>query len=330
MFSPFVSFHHFYHKIGEQVRPHSFLNSSLKRLYIQLWDEGAYNLNLNVNARNATWLLIFCRRIEMASLGFQMSVEDSRYLSEFAETFAGLSSVKKLAIKVHFVYKEEEKKTWWGGPEEEHEENLKGGSRKNESIINFLQSTNKLDALEIYVPSSEVRDGDYSQVSLNCLTALPRSFQSLRHLRLLGAIIGEESLSLRNPYSFQVLRVLTLDWGLMYAFSFLDLPQSIEILCLPHYLIRPAESAQEDELEELEEFEEFEEDKLIRDMIDHEFQPGFDCLKEVVVPSRPIGPDGEHTDLPHRMTLWSNKRRELERANVFRSGKVKLTTLEVG
>jgi hypothetical protein len=113
--SPYVSFFHhfFYHKTGEQLKPLSFLGGSLKRLYIDLWDSGSFDINFNLNARNATWILVFCRQIEEASLGFQMSVEDSRYLSEFAETFAGLSSVKKLAIRVHFTYKAEEKKTWW-------------------------------------------------------------------------------------------------------------------------------------------------------------------------------------------------------------------------
>ncbi|MCO5588754.1 hypothetical protein L7F22_042713 [Adiantum nelumboides] len=170
-------FHHFFHhKIGEEIKPHYFLTSSLKRLFMPLWD-GTY-VNSNLNARNATWLLVFCGRIEEACLAFEMSVEDSKYLSEFAEAFAGLSSVKKLAIKVDFVYLEAKKKTWWGGPEEQNG-TYKGGNRKTESIISLLQSTNQLDALELYIFSSEIREGDHSQVSLNCLSTLQDLFVPL-------------------------------------------------------------------------------------------------------------------------------------------------------
>ncbi|MCO5558443.1 hypothetical protein L7F22_012026 [Adiantum nelumboides] len=108
----------------------------------------------------------------------------------------------------------------------------------------------------------------------------------------------------------------------MCAFSFLDLPQSIQILYLPYYLIGPAESAREDEEED------FEEEELICDMIDPRFHPILDYLKEVVVSSRPIEADGKQTDVPYQMKLWIKKRRALERAEAFKGGKVKLRTLE--
>lgn len=252
-----------------------------------------------------------------------MSVEDFKYLSEFAETFSGLSSVKKLAIRIEFIHLEEEKKTWWGTLEEENG-TYKGGNRKTESVMNFLQSTNQLDALEIFIDPSNVREGDHSQVLLDCLSALPRSRNSLRHLRLLGGITVQESHSLWNAGFFQVLRVLTMDANAMIAFSHFDLPQSIEILHLPYYFIGQAESAPEDEEEEFQEY------KLIRDMIDHKCQPRFDCLKEVVLPSSLIGFDGERIVSPQWTQLWAQSRRELERSNVIQTGKVKLRTVEVG
>lgn len=56
-------------------------------------------------------------------------------------------------------------------------------------------------------------------------------------------------------------------------------------------------------------------------------------LKEVVVPSAAIGYDGELFDSVEwskELEVWANRREELEREPIFKTGQVKLRKVDVG
>ena len=160
---------------------------------------------------------------------------------------------------------------------------------------------------------SEFQDG--SKASTNFLIHLHKSHHSLRHLRLMGGFnkVGRFDRCLYNL--FRDVRVLTLDLltlKFLFEHPCIALPSSLEILCLPGYCLGWPDV--------------FLEDIILAPLLQCQSLPR---LKEVAVPSRATGFDGEEADSSRQMA-WAERRKQLRESEIFTSGKVKLTELKLG
>lgn len=90
-----------------------FLTHSLKRLHVGK-DIRQITSLMTFNASNALWILCFCPLLQEAILRFQISLKDSKLLSENVEAFKGVSNVKRLCIDTFYGYVPAQERTWWG------------------------------------------------------------------------------------------------------------------------------------------------------------------------------------------------------------------------
>lgn len=116
-----------------------FLPHSLKRLQVGK-DIRQITSTLTFNASNALWILCFCASLQEAILPFQISLKDSKLLSENVEAFKGVSNVKRLCIDTFYGYVPAQERTWWG-QKSELGKKFRLGSRKTEALYNFLKIT---------------------------------------------------------------------------------------------------------------------------------------------------------------------------------------------
>lgn len=86
--------------------------SSLKKVWIALVDHSTPELGRPLNAKNVIWLLSF-GSIHEAALGFKLSVLDWDFLVEHHSAFAKTSKVKKLSLRIRFVFEKSDMRTWW-------------------------------------------------------------------------------------------------------------------------------------------------------------------------------------------------------------------------
>lgn len=325
-------------KIDGRSVPLRFLTHSLKKLYVPLWSPEACHLDFN--AKNAIWLLINCQVLEEAAIGVCLSVSDFKFLSEYGEAFKGLAKVQRLALRIKFVALRDDRKTYWG-LERDYQRSYKGGSKKTEAVYNLLKVTSNLTALEIGTDMSPANPGDDMMLFSGCLRSLQASFDSLRHLRLLS--VGPDHHEQHNPHHhdhttahevhenanhqdeddhhhhhqhptsteisfFKSLRILTSNINLLFELSKhpqVPLPSTLEIIHLPFYDLCNHRKAEEH----------FEEDLQLRSIITSRDLHVKGNLKEVVVPSRSTGSDGNYgTDLGtvdsnlHKKA-WTSKRK---------------------
>ena len=116
---------------------------------------------------------------------------------------------------------------------------------------------------------------------------------------------------------FRCLKTLSLELNFLYFQVDPDtseLPVSLERIILVYYLSSGVSFG-------------FTEEELLSQMIKSRFLPN---LKEVIVPSTAVGPDGREVEGSDQLKLWTEKRRELESEEVFKSGKVRLTKADKG
>lgn len=83
--------------------------------------------------------------------------------------------------------------------------------------------------MEINIDILNVKEGDRSQVSLNCLAALYRSFETLKHLRLLEQLA---SCCFAKPHRFLEIRVMTLDHDSPNAFPSVNKPPKLAYIIM--------------------------------------------------------------------------------------------------
>lgn len=146
---------------------------SVKRIEINSvfrYDEG-------ILARNAVWILAFCPNLRQAIFALLITIEDSKFLAEYEETFQGLSNVQDLAIRINYLFDKTNRRTWWGLPSET-KQSWKKGSRKSDSIFHFLQVTNKLQSFEMWSSRSVDRKEDETAIHEDCLDGLHNSFET--------------------------------------------------------------------------------------------------------------------------------------------------------
>lgn len=318
---PFASLQH---NVSGQLRPHTFLSRSLRKLKLepQFHEEG--EPNLNPNGRNAIWILIFCSHLQEACLGIEMSVCDLAFLSEFSTAYEGMSSVKKLALEIDFVYTEQDERTWWGLQAEQEGEIWKE-NKKTQSLEHLLRSTHQLEALELIAFPTQRRSGDGSELSHRILTTLSSSFGSLKHLRLFGDFEGldEASVDLTRSnflHSFEAVRIITLDQILLRIAAFVGLPPNAEILYVPFQYLKIPLLSNEDELL----------DSTEVCLIELLLSWNLPQLKEVVVTSGPLSFSRHAPESAEVILAWEKSRERLRKLEIFTSGRVKLREIEVG
>lgn len=186
---------------------------------------------------------------------------------------------------------------------------------KSKESSNVQSSQSHEEPLEINdIPSLS---GSETNINRSCLLALRDSYLSLESLHLLNMSVNyndpEEHKSNTNFALFQRLKVMTVDATMILVLSkFLEfkLPHGLKILSIPYYSPRRIQ-------EDLE---------LARALKVRSFP----CLETVIVPSKPIGRDGTQRASEGFKERWLQERRELEKAEVFTSGKVKLRIVEPG
>lgn len=297
-----LGFPHLQHRVDGQLVPHTFLTNSLKKLSIPQWEEKSEEYKLS--AKNVVWLLVFCRRIEMASLGFTFAVDDFEYCSEFSPHYDGLSSIKRLALCCKFVEKSSDRRTWWGLPS--------GADKKTQAIIHLLRSTNRLRALEVNIQSGVTETKSF--LSHHFISSLSNSFDSLRHLRLLGHLMTSRPGPSSSFEKLKELNVLTVDSSSICELNLGHYPPKLEVLYLPYYMSPPSTQISSTD---------FEEEIGLAEFLDSKNLPH---LKQVLVPARPISRDGSLGP----DAAWVEKRSKLENANIFKSGKVELKKIDIG
>lgn len=308
-------------QIDGKLTQHTFLTSSLRKLYIPRVNSKMFT-RLNLSSMNVIWLLIFIPHLKEAALGVSVTLECLKVLSELSETFTGLSKVEKLALDIGFDFVEADRRTWWGVAGDPSE-SLLGESKKTESVHRMLSVLNAsmVQCLELSknLRDSYQRRGDFTYLTSSCFLSLKRPFRSVKHLRLFGFGSGRNS-PISNDLSYlENLRILALDYyalfTLLHSSHQLLLPTSIEILCLPFYSGRTTTTITAPD-----------EEKVLADLIESN---ALHNLKEVVIPSNRIGPSAKPLETQHEK-IWTESRRALERLEIFKSGKVRLRTVQPG
>lgn len=79
--------------------PFPFFSGSLKRFVSVQGPAGT-----QISCQNVIWVLSFCTSLQEAALSFSINLESFNYLTEFLDTFRGLSKIRKLAIEPVFLY----------------------------------------------------------------------------------------------------------------------------------------------------------------------------------------------------------------------------------
>lgn len=121
-------------KLQGKLAPNPLLTSCLKKPTIPTGMQD----QICLKAKNVAWILINCSHLEVANLGFAVSMTDFKYLKEYSSYTANFSNVRQLSLQVKIVIKEADRKTQW---DLDADEVWEGGSLKTEIIIRLLQSS---------------------------------------------------------------------------------------------------------------------------------------------------------------------------------------------
>lgn len=279
--------------------------SSLKKVWIALVDHSRPEVGTPLNAKNVIWLLGF-GVIHEASFGFTCSYDDSNFLEEHHSAFAKISKVKKLSLRIRFVFEKSNKRTWWELPTREPRREY----QKTTAVKMILGITNGLECCEV-LPSyqGEKNPGDFTQMDLNCFAGLTSSFKTLQHLRILGV-----PTPIFNDYRlFNCLRTLSVDSEILQALSqdhSLQLPDTLERIILTYYQVPTIATWS------------FKEDTYLVQLLKAQPIQSLPNFKEVVVPLVAIDPNGNLIKDRSNLRIWSERRKELESEAIFKSGRV--------
>lgn len=273
-----------------------FLVNSLKRLFVDVWNEEASNLN----AKNACWILAFCTGLEQASIGVSFSQDDFKFLEDHSEALHGVSNVDQLALNFQFVFESTDRKTWWGLPSSK----IYDDNQKTEAVMRFLSLTKNLKSLELQQFPRKANPDDNGVMHFNCISRLFSSFSTLRHLRLFTiGNYGDDTISF-----FVNLKILTLDllgWQSVVRLhnQKIQLPPKVKVLILPFYALDPRLYQGRGDASFLEE-------RALAALIK---ERAFQSLKEVLIPSRMISIYAQMVDLNELSNLWKEGRNLLEK-----------------
>lgn len=236
----------------------------------------------SINARNAVWILVFCPHLVKANLGFAVSLQDYRFLTEYSCNFKRLSNVKESSIKFGLIHDELRQRKFWGLPGEESKTWM-SGSKKITAIGSLLQVTKKLVYLEI--SEGDTHDTqDQSEFHTGSLCYLTETFNHLRHLRGMG--IGSNHKYGIDLTIFKNLRVLSVELSTLFElfqWKVIHLPSSIEVISLEFYTPFAVP------------LEEFKEEVMIASALNSKT---FANLKQITVPKNPVSVAGEIIDAP--------------------------------
>lgn len=166
--------------------------------------------------------------LRKAALGITVRWDlDYPYMEEFSEAYDGLSKVEDLFIRFSFIQDEKIRRSLWHkGEKPEDWKGFLGGSRKIKAIGLFLKVTNQLNTLEFYA-------GEKLSAMTQSLTSLTRSFNSLKHLRLLGPGVVTNTPYPIDLAFFKNLRIFSLDLGILHV-SKRDLNSPFQIVWRPY------------------------------------------------------------------------------------------------
>lgn len=310
----------FQQEIDGRMVPLPCFRHSLKRLFIPFFN--AVKTNKDLSGRNVLWLLTFCECLEECSLGFAISVYDSKYLAEYASTFDSLSKVRKLSLDFRFDCDTTDPNTWWKVTEQD---DGGFGHQKTETITNLLRATNKLKCLELqksHDSHSSPGDERNEMWSVNnlCLKALSNSFISLEHLRLFD-IIPSRSLESFDYSNLQNLKVLSGNGSLVTELLYVkpSLPSSLETFIFAYYMASRDEAVSEEDLFLAE---------VLRDRMGSSLP--LLRLKKVVIPEFPFDSRGVLALPTSQRPLWTKRRKELESQEFFTSGRIELSKVRPG
>jgi len=288
--------------------PYHFLTHSLKRLFLR----GSQDPGRMMKAQNMIWILVFCVHLRQASLSFTLRLDGYTFLLKYWETFKGLSRVKQLALgpRLHWDETPINNRGWLG---RKWSKELVGGNVETTAVHHFLQFTNSLDSLEIAMGAAITISGDDSiaKMSVDCLSSLSNSYSSIKHLRLTNLRASQSSKM--DLSIFTNLKTLSLDFLMLYGLK-TGKPRSslssVKILHLPYYAFDDS----------------FAEDRFLSDTVSSGILSN---LAEIVLPSRPIGPDSREAESSHSVSvrLWKESRELLRENERIKNGKVKLRTL---
>lgn len=274
--------------------------------------------------KNVVWLLNF-GVIEEAALRFVITNQDFEWLSDHSEAISRASKVKKLALSFDFAYETSDRKTWWGLGQETNRK-WNGEDKKTATLALLLSSVDRLECLEISGLPQQFNPGDQTRLNLNFLPSLNQMFGSLKHLRLMHVFDPATTHQYWEPNNLSVfhnLKVISLDRLLLGPLKNREtspFPASLEKIILTYYL--PSKDPRQS----------FDEEFMILRLLESHSQ-SLKLLREVYVPSKSINGQGEAMDaLGHREhhQAWAKRRNQLERSMVFKTGRVKLKTFNVG
>lgn len=302
--------------VNGKLVPYTFLTNSLTKLYIGLRPEEDQHLSLN--ASNVVWLSLFCPHLRQLAVGFSIDLQDFHYLSDYAETFDGLSRVKEVAFQVFFKYTPDPK-TWWGTPREANR-GWKGDNKKTQAVYNILRAYRSLNSFEIFSSFQSRNPGDSSSIHSSCLLGLHNSFQSLQVLRLFG--VGSD---IQKPDSwdysmFHNLKELSTEGNSIipfHQFVQIKIPESLEIITLAYYSLF---------FKGIGDHKVGEEAFLAKFLKLHSLPK----LKEVRVPAKLIDGTGLPRIEKEDRDAWIRKRKILKNLDIIKSGKVKLVEWKDG
>lgn len=284
------------------LAPSEFLTQSLKKLHITMWPTD----RLNFSARNIVWLLVFCRSLFECSMGCICSITDFQYLVEHSEAFSGLSNVQRLSLCIEFTTTSLAERQWGV---EAGEKWLVGRNRKTHALYNLLRVTKNLNCLDLRNMGSYLVTNIH--LSTSCLSALDKSFHSIRHLRIFNFAPDqkpEEGLNTKL-YLFPNLKILSIDCVMalvMSNFPAIRLPPGLETLILPYF--------NSDVLQEELDLSEILKTRSIPN------------LKVVILPLNPVDRNGKPLTFASKEVKqsWVRCRETIKKSKVFEDGRVKL------
>lgn len=300
-------------RLKEKIICHPFLVNSLKKLYVARSEAEGFTY-CNLSAINSIWLLLFCPQVKEAALCFLTTIRDLELLRELSESFQGLSKVEKLALEINFIARDTDRKTWWSHSGESSLGYL-GGNRKTEALYRMLSVTKGLQALEIHNGNAgrSSNPGDDTLPTLSCLSSLHRSFDTMRHLRLIRIGCNRDPISYPDFLCFKSLSLLSIDFSVVTALHFLLpsilLPSSLETVCSTFY---------EQPLEDSSANARLAQDEILADVIKIRSLPR---LNQVVVPLQHINLDGKPINSSaERLESWARGRERFKNHEIFASG----------
>lgn len=292
------------------LSPLPFLTQSLKKLFVEKPQQSF--IGFAISATNVICLMCFCENLRQLSIGFVVTFpKDYRFLSEFYESFAGVSKVREIAILPEFIQDPKMVGDWWARPTG-NEEKWKGNNKKSEALFYLLSATSQLYSFEL---AGNDLDGDRDSIILSCTRGLQRSFTTLTHFGLFGLnhlfdtpSTSKDLLVFKNSSHFTLdLKIL----NRLFVRRKENFFPGLQTVALAFYFPLDHNALHE----------RFLEDRFLADLISESVL--FSSVKELIVPNEPLNHDGQV--LKENRANWDRSREYLENSVRLKSGEVTLT-----